>query len=251
MVSGRLGGAALTASGEHRPPARRMRAAVRPRVLVIDVGGTHVKLWIAGRREPLKIDSGPSMTARQMVAAVRDATVEWAFDVITLGYPGPVVHGHPMREPYNLGGGWVGFPFSRALGHPVKVINDAALQAMGSYEGGHMLFLGLGTGLGSALILHGAEVPLELAHLPYHKGRTYEEYLGDAARKRLGKTRWRRHVADVCALLMQALLADYVMIGGGNVKHLGALPDGARLGSNANVLRGGYRLWLPPERRAR
>ena len=226
-------------------------APVRGRVLVIDVGGTHVKVWMAGRREPLKIDSGPDMTARRMVAAVRDATADWSFDVISIGYPGPVVHGRPAREPYNLGSGWVGFPFARTLGHPVRMVNDAALQALGAYEGGHMLFLGLGTGLGSALILHGVEVPLELAHLPYRHGRTYEEYLGEAGRKRLGKKHWRRHVGAVCALLLRALVADYVMIGGGNAKDLGRLPPGARLGSNADVVRGGYRLWLPADRRAR
>jgi polyphosphate glucokinase len=223
----------------------------RRRVLVIDVGGTHIKLWLAGRKEPVKIDSGPHMTAARMAREVRATTKNWHFDVITIGYPGPVKDDRPAREPFNLGEGWVGFPFQRALHHPVRIVNDAALQALGSYEGGHMLFLGLGTGLGSTLVLHGAIVPMELAHLPYRKGKTYEDYLGDEGRKTLGTRKWRRHVFDVCDLLTKALLPDYVLLGGGNVKHLDKLPAGVRLGSNANVLRGGYRLWLPRERRAR
>jgi len=223
----------------------------RRRVLVIDVGGTHIKLWLAGRKEPVKIDSGPHMTAARMARDVRRATEDWRFDVITIGYPGPVLHDKPVREPFNLGGGWVGFPFARALHHPVRIVNDAALQALGSYEGGHMLFLGLGTGLGSALVLHGTIVPMELAHLPYHKGKSYEDYLGDAGRKRLGASKWRRHVFDVCDLLRNALLPDYILLGGGNIKHLHTLPANVRLGGNANVLRGGYRVWLPCERRAR
>jgi len=246
------------AVGHRRRRRRRGRSAAvtersrgRRRVLVIDVGGTHIKLWLAGRKEPVKIDSGPHMTAVHMAQAVREATQDWRFDVISIGYPGPVTHDKPLREPFNLGGGWVGFPFARALHHPVRIVNDAALQALGSYEGGHMLFLGLGTGLGSALVLHGTIVPMELAHLPYHKGKSYEEYLGEAGRSKLGNKKWRRHVADVCALLGKALLPDYILLGGGNVKHLGKPPAGVRLGSNANVLRGGYRLWLPRERRAR
>jgi len=227
-------------------PARRGR-----RVLVIDVGGTHVKLWLAGRTEPVKIDSGAHMSATRMARDVRNATRGWRYDVITIGYPGPVVHDRPAREPYNLGGGWVGFDYRRALQHPVRIVNDAALQALGSYEGGHMLFLGLGTGLGSTLVLAGAVVPMELAHLPYRKGKTYEDYVGDEGRKRLGNKRWRHHVATVCELFAKALLPDYVLLGGGNVKHLHELPPLTRRGSNANVLRGGYRLWLPRERRAR
>lgn len=223
----------------------------RRRVLVVDVGGTHVKLWLAGRNEPCKIDSGPHMTAARMARSVRESAAEWRYDVISIGYPGPVVHNRPAREPYNLGGGWVRFDYERALGHPVRIVNDAALQALGSYEGGHMLFLGLGTGLGSALIVDGAVVPMELAHLPYHKGKSYEDYLGEAGRRRLGNKKWRRHVDDVCDRLTKALLPDYVLLGGGNIKHLDTLPAGARLGSNANVLEGGYRLWLPRERRAR
>ena len=226
-------------------------ASRRRRVLVIDVGGTHNKLWLAGRTEPVKIESGPHMTAARMARAVREATSDWNFDVISIGYPGAVMHDRPLREPYNLGDGWVRFNFEHALHHPVHIVNDAALQALGSYEGGHMLFLGLGTGLGSTMVLHGAVVPMELAHLPYLKGKSYEDYLGEAGRRRLGNKKWRRHVADVCDLLGKALLPDYVLLGGGNVKHLRKAPAGARLGSNANVLRGGYRLWLPRERRAR
>jgi len=227
------------------------RAPRRRRVLVIDVGGTHIKLWLAGRKEPVKFDSGPHMTAARMAREVRAATADWHFDVITIGYPGPVKDDRPAREPFNLGDGWVDFPYQRALHRPVRIVNDAALQALGSYEGGHMLFLGLGTGLGSALVLHGAIVPMELAHLPYRKGKSYEDYLGEAGRTRLGNRKWRRHVFDVCDLLGTALLPDYILLGGGNVKHLETLPAGVRLGSNANVLRGGYRLWLPRERRAR
>jgi predicted NBD/HSP70 family sugar kinase len=212
-------------------------------ILVIDVGGTHIKALATGRRKPLKIRSGPKMTAKEMVRTVRQATTGWNYAVVSIGYPGPVLHGKPLSEPKHLGGGWVGFDFKKAFGCPVRVINDAAMQALGSYKGGHMLFLGFGTGLGSALIVDGTLEPMELAHLPYKKGRTYEEYVGNAGLRRFGKKKWRRHVADVVTRLKAALEADDVVVGGGNAKRLGTLPRGVRLGSNANAFVGGYRLW--------
>lgn len=212
-------------------------------ILVIDVGGTHIKVLATGRKKPLKIRSGLKMSAKEMVRAVRQATTDWQYSVVSIGYPGPVLHGKPVTEPRNLGDGWVGFDFKKAFGCPVRVINDAAMQALGSYKGGRMLFLGLGTGLGSALIVDGVLEPMELAHLPYKKGRTYEQYVGKAGLKRFGKKKWRRHVADVITRLKATLEADDVVIGGGNAKSLRALPKGVRLGSNANAFIGGYRLW--------
>jgi len=212
-------------------------------ILVIDVGGTHIKVLATGRRKPLKIRSGPKMTAKEMVRMVRQATTGWNYTVVSIGYPGPVLHGKPLSEPRNLGGGWVGLDFKKAFECPVRVINDAAMQALGSYKGGRMLFLGLGTGLGSALIVDGVLEPMELAHLPYKKGRTYEEYVGNAGLRRFGKKKWRRHVADVVTRLKAALEADDVVVGGGNAKRLRALSKGVRLGPNANAFVGGYRLW--------
>src|SRR5256886_601400 len=218
------------------------------KILAIDIGGTHVKVLATGRRKHLQIDSGPTLTPKKMVAAVRAATGGWKFDGVSIGYPGPVVHGHPVAEPHNLGRGWVGFNFGKAFGLPVKIINDAAMQALGSYRGGRMLFLGLGTGLGSALIVDGVLEPMELAHLPYKNGRTYEDYVGLAGLKRLGKKKWRRHVTDVVEQLENALQADYVVLGGGNTKLLNPLPPGTRLGANANAFIGGFRLWQTPRR---
>jgi polyphosphate glucokinase len=213
------------------------------RVLVIDVGGTHVKVLASGRRTPVKIDSGRDMTAAKMVAAVKAETVGWKYNVVTIGYPGIVRNGKPAREPHNLGGGWMRFNFAGAFGHPVRVINDAAMQALGSYKSGKMLFLGLGTGLGSAMIVDGVVIPLELAHLPYRHGETYEEYAGAAGLERLGKKEWREHVEKIIELLRAALETDDLVIGGGNARILEKLPRGARLGSNANAFRGGYRVW--------
>jgi polyphosphate glucokinase len=213
------------------------------KILAIDVGGTHIKVLATGRRTPVEIPSGPKMTAKEMVRKVRQETIGWRYSVVSIGYPGPVLHGKPVTEPANLGGGWVGFDFAKAFGHPVRVINDAAMQALGSYKAGRMLFLGLGTGLGSALIVDGVLEPMELAHLPYKKGDTYEDRVGEAALKRLGKKKWRREVADVVTRLRAALEADDVVVGGGNAKLLHALPKGVRLGSNANAFLGGYRLW--------
>jgi polyphosphate glucokinase len=214
-----------------------------PRVLVIDVGGTHIKLLATGRTQPIKIDSGPRMTAPKMVRAVRKAVKGWDFDRVTLGYPGPVINGRPLREPHNLGGGWMGFDFAKAFGRPVKVLNDAAMQAIGSYQGGRMLFLGLGTGLGSAMIVDGVLEPMELAHLPYRKGRTYEDYLGLRGLERMGKKKWRCYVARVAKKLRDALQADYIVLGGGNSRKVKQLPPHTRLGNNENAFHGGFRVW--------
>jgi polyphosphate glucokinase len=213
------------------------------KTLVIDVGGTHVKILATGEREHRQADSGPNMTARQMVSAVKRLARGWSYDYVSIGFPGPVVHGHPVAEPRNLGGGWTGFDFRRAFGHPVKVINDAAMQALGSYRGGRMLFLGLGTGLGSALIIDGVLEPMEIAHLPYKHGRTFEDYVGIRGLKRLGKAHWRRSVVDVVERLRAAFGAEDVVIGGGNVAKLKEPPPGARFGDNANAFVGGFRLW--------
>lgn len=212
-------------------------------VLVIDVGGTHIKVLATGEKEPRKIVSGPKMTGPQMVKQVKQLVRDWKYDCVSIGYPGPVVHGHPIHEPHNLGGGWVGFDFREAFGRPVKIINDAAMQALGSYRGKRMLFLGLGTGLGSAMIADGVLEPMEIAHLSYKKGKTYEDYLGLRGLERLGKKKWRRHVAEVVRQLTTALEADYVVLGGGNVKKLKTLPAGAVEGNNANAFKGGFRLW--------
>ena len=215
-------------------------------VLVVDVGGTHVKLLATGRRKPREFPSGPTLTARKMVAGVKQLTADWQYDAVSIGYPGPVLHGRPLAEPPNLGGGWVGFDFRSAFGCPVKILNDAAMQALGSYCGGRMLFLGLGTGLGSAMIIDGVLEPMELAHLPYKNGRTYEDYIGLRGLERLGKKKWRRHVADVALQLKAALQAEDLVLGGGNAKKLKALPAGARLGDNRNAFLGGFRLWEEP-----
>jgi len=214
------------------------------KILAVDVGGTNVKVLASGHRTPIKIKSGPTLTPREMVRAVREAAADWKYDRVSIGYPGPVRAGKPVEDPWNLGPGWVGFDFRRAFGKPVRLVNDAAMQALGSYEGGGtMLFLGLGTGLGTALIKDGVLIPLELAHLPYHRGKTYEEWIGEAAFRRQGKHRWRRHVLEIVELLSAAFLADYVVLGGGNVRHMKRLPRGVKRGKNANAFRGGYRLW--------
>jgi polyphosphate glucokinase len=231
------------ASTVDRPRGLAQSAAGVVRVLVIDVGGTTVKVLATGQRQPRRIPSGPTMKAEEMVAGVKPLVADWKYDVVSIGYPGAVIGGQPLHEPMNLGGGWVGFDFSEAFGCPVKLINDAAMQALGSYEGGRMLFLGLGTGLGSAMIVDGILEPMELAHRLYKKGRTYEHYLGRQALKRLGKKRWRRHVAEVVEQFTAALKLDYVVLGGGNAKKLRELPPGVRLGANANAFVGGFRLW--------
>src|SRR5579863_10531017 len=202
----------------------------RAKVLVIDVGGSHVKVHASGRKTEVKIVSGPRMTAALMVKDVLAATKDWDYSAISIGYPGPVLHGLPLAEPHNLGPGWVKFNFEKAFGCPVRLVNDAAMQALGSYEGGRMLFLGLGTGLGSALIVEGVLEPMELAHLPYRKGKSYEDYVGLRGLERLGKAKWRAHVLTVIEQLRHALEADYVVLGGGNSKYLKELPPGVRLG---------------------
>jgi polyphosphate glucokinase len=212
-------------------------------ILVIDIGGTSVKMLASGQKEPRKFPSGPKMTPANMVRGVKEMVHDWKFDRISLGYPGPVINGHPLREPHNLGPGWMGFDFRKAFGCPVKMINDASMQALGSYKNGRMLFLGLGTGLGSAMIVDGTLEPMELAHLEYKHGKTYEDYLGLRGLERLGKKKWRRHVGKITEKLRAALQADEVVIGGGNSKKLKAAPAGARIGSNENAFLGGFRMW--------
>ena len=212
-------------------------------ILVVDVGGTHVKLLSSGKTKRRVLPSGPQMTAREMVPLVKEAVRDWNYDVVSLGYPGPVVHGRPLREPHNLGGGWVKFDFKKAFGLPVKIINDAAMQALGNYKKGSMLFLGLGTGLGSAMIADGVLEPMELAHLPYKNGKTYEDYVGLRGLKQLGRKRWERQVWKVVAQLSEALEPDEVVIGGGNAKKLSQVPSGVRLGGGNSAFLGGFRLW--------
>jgi len=211
-------------------------------VLAIDVGGTHVKVLATGQQDARKFDSGPTLTARRMVSDVKRLTKDWKYDVVSIGYPGPVVHGRLVSEPHNLGSGWVGFNFRRAFGRPVKLINDAAMQAEGDYTKGRMLFLGLGTGLGSTLIVDGIVEPLELGHLPFKKA-TYEDYVGRRGLKKHGKKKWRRYVADVVGMLAAALEPDEVVLGGGNAKLLKELPRHCRVAENANAFLGGFRMW--------
>ena len=212
------------------------------KVLVVDVGGTSVKILATGQTERRSFPSGPTLTPRRMVSGVKKIASGWTYDMISIGYPGTVLHSRPIAEPHNLGRGWVGFDFAEAFGRPVKIVNDAAMQALGSYNGGKMLFLGLGTGLGSTMIVGGIVEPVELGHLPYKKG-TYEDYVGRVGLERHGKKKWRRHVADVVARLIAALEPDETVIGGGNAKKLHALPPHSRAGDNANAFRGGFRLW--------
>ncbi len=211
-------------------------------VLVIDIGGTHVKVLVTGEGEPRKFSSGPTLTAKQMVEGVKKITGDWKYDVVSIGFPGPVLRNRPVAEPHNLGGGWFGFNFTSAFGCQVKLVNDAAMQALGSYRRGKMLFLGLGTGFGSTMIADGIVEPMELGHLPYKEG-TYESYVGNAALLKQGKKKWRRHVADVVAQLIAALEPDEVVLGGGNAKELEELPPKCRLGDNHNAFLGGFLLW--------
>jgi polyphosphate glucokinase len=211
-------------------------------VLAVDIGGTNVKILVSGEKEPRKFPSGPHLTPREMVAGVKKLAEGWKYEVVSIGYPGMVIHNHPVADPRNLGRGWVGFDYREAFGKPVKIVNDAAMQALGSYKGGKMLFLGLGTGLGSTVIADGIVEPMELAHLPYRKG-TYEDYVGLRGLKKRGKKKWRQHVEKVVAQLTGALEPDDIVLGGGNVKKLKELPAGCRRGSNANAFIGGFRLW--------
>jgi polyphosphate glucokinase len=226
---------------------KRSRAEAPERVLVIDVGGHHVKVVATPHRTPRKIASGPHMTAAVMIERVLEAAADWTYDPESIGYPGRVRRGVITQEPANLAVGWVGFDFAAAFGKPLRIVNDAAMQALGSYRHGTMLFLGLGTGLGSALIVDGRLCPMELAHLPYKHGRTYEDYVGRRGLRRTGKKKWRKNVEDVIERLRAALEPDDVVIGGGNAKLLRRLPAGARWGDNADAIEGGARLWRHPD----
>ena len=212
------------------------------KVLAVDVGGTHVKILATGQDESREFPSGPTLTPRQMATGVKKLAGNWKYDAVAMGYPGPVLRNRPVAEPHNLGPGWVAFDYEAAFGCPTKVINDAAMQALGGYKGGRMLFLGLGTGLGTAMIVDGIVEPMELGHLPYRKA-TYEDYVGVRGLERLGKKKWQRHVVDVVEHLRAALEPDDVVIGGGNAKKLTEPPPGCRLGENANAFLGGFRLW--------
>jgi polyphosphate glucokinase len=216
-------------------------------VLAVDVGGSHVKAVVstdpAGMR---RFVSGPQLDPKEMVAGITDLTRDWSYGAVSVGVPAPVRGGRVVREPVNLGRGWVGFDFEDAFGRPTKVVNDAAMQALGSYEGGKMLFLGLGTGLGSTLVVDGIVEPMELAHLPFRR-HTFEDYVGERGRKRLGSEKWRAAVRETVELLMAALLPEYVVIGGGNAKRLQDLPPRVRLGANDNAFLGGFRLWDDPD----
>lgn len=211
-------------------------------VLAVDIGGTHVKVLVSNQTEARKFDSGPKLVPRRMISGVKKITRDWTYDAVSIGYPGPVLHNKPISEPHNLGGGWVGFNFKAAFGRPVKLINDAAMQALGSYRGGRMLFLGLGTGLGSAMIMDGIVEPMELGHLPWRK-HTYEHYIGQRGLDRFGLHKWQRYVAEAVEQLITALEPEEVVLGGGNVKRLTTLPQNCRAGDNANAFLGGFRLW--------
>jgi polyphosphate glucokinase len=213
-------------------------------VLVVDVGGTHVKILATGQSARREFESGPTLTPKRMVAGVRKLAAGWKYDVVSIGFPGPVLHDRPIAEPHNLGRGWVGFDYRAAFGRPVRILNDAAMQALGSYKRGKTLFLGLGTGLGSALIVDGIVEPMELGHLPYRKG-TYEDYVGLRGLEKLGKKKWRRAVEDVVKRLVAALEPEDVVLGGGNVEKLKEVPEGCRAGANENAFLGGFRLWAP------
>jgi polyphosphate glucokinase len=215
------------------------------KILAVDVGGSHVKILATGQKQKREIVSGPRMTARQMVSRVKKLAQGWAYDVVSVGFPGPVLHDRPVAEPHNLGSGWLGFDFALAFGLPVRVVNDAAMQALGSYRGGKMLFLGLGTGLGSAMIVNGIVEPMELGHLPYKKG-TFEDYVGNLGLDRFGKKRWRKLVEDVVERLVAALEPQDVVIGGGNVIHMNKLPRGCRASNKPDAFIGGFRMWDDP-----
>ena len=216
------------------------------KILVVDIGGNNVKVLASGHQSHRKFPSGPDLTPARMVAGVKEAANGWRWDVVSVGLPAPIRNGRPADEPKNLGTGWVRYDYRRAFGRPVRMINDAAMQALGSYAGGRMLFLGLGTGLGAALVLEGLVQPLEIAHLSYRSGLTYEEFVGKRAQERMGKRRWRRMVHEIVPRLQDAFQVDDVVIGGGNAKQLKELPPGARLGSNRNAFLGGFRLWKDP-----
>jgi polyphosphate glucokinase len=212
------------------------------KILVVDIGGTHVKILATGQKERREFESGPKLTPKLTVAGVKKLAKGWSYDVISIGYPGPVLRNRPVAEPHNLAKGWTGYNFDKAFGCPVKVINDAAMQALGSYKKGKMLFLGLGTGLGTTFIVDGIIEPMELGHLPYKKA-TYEDYVGLRGLEKYGKKKWRKYVADIVERLAAALEPDDIVLGGGNVHNLKKLPPGCRAGDNANAFLGGFRLW--------
>jgi polyphosphate glucokinase len=215
-------------------------------VLVVDVGGNHVKCIVTGRRAAIRFKSGPRLSPMNMVKRVKSMTRDWRYDAVSIGYPGVVRNGKIAREPHNLGKGWVEFDFDAAFGCRVKLLNDAAMQALGGYQGSKMLFLGLGTGLGSALIVDGEIVPMELGHLPYAHGKTYEHFVGERGRKRLGHKKWKRKVREVVDGFQKAFQPDYTLLGGGNAVHLKRLPPRTRRGGNADAFKGGFRLWTDP-----
>jgi polyphosphate glucokinase len=213
------------------------------KVLVIDIGGTNVKVASTDAPVPIKIPSGPTMTAESMCQQVLAATKTWKYDRISIGFPGPVENHRPIAEPHNLGAGWVDFDYEKNFGKPLKFINDAAMQALGGYKSGRMLFLGVGTGLGSAMVVDGLVVSLELAHLPYKHGKTYEEYIGVAGLEARGKKKWRKSVLEIVELLRAAMVCDNVLLGGGNSKLMRGLPPHVVVGANSNAIKGGFRLW--------
>jgi predicted NBD/HSP70 family sugar kinase len=221
---------------------RKASAATR-RILILDVGGSHVKIAFSGQHTEIKFLSGPKMTPVQMVRRVLRSVRGHRYDAVSIGYPGLVSHGRIAREPVNLGPGWIGFDFERGFRKPTRIVNDAAMQALGCYRGGRMLFLGLGTGLGSAMIIDGKVAPMELAHLPYKKEREYEEYVGEAGLERMGRKKWQKEVFTVVETLARALEPDYVTIGGGNVRKLKKLPPHCERGDNRDAITGGVRLW--------
>jgi predicted NBD/HSP70 family sugar kinase len=248
----RIGSARSGAQADGTPSKSVARSSMRPegappvaprRILVLDVGGSHVKLRVGGRGAVKKFVTGPKMSAADMTKAVRKLVDPDDYDAVSIGYPGMVIRGRIAAEPFNLGKGWLGFDFEKALEKPVRIINDAAMQAVGSYAGGRMLFLGLGTGMGATLILDGVVEPMEFGHLPYKNGRTYEQHVGEHGLERLGKKKWRKEVEAVVAQLSHALEVDYIVLGGGNARLLKKLPKGARAGANSNAMTGGRLIW--------
>jgi len=220
-------------------------------ILAVDIGGQHVKVLATGQAESRRMDSGPTLTAVQMIDGVKAMTADWSYERISMGYPGQVVHNMPAHEPVNLGKGWIGVDYEAAFGKPVRIINDAAMQALGSYQGGRMLFLGLGTGLGSAMVVDGRVEPMELGHLPYKRKLTFEDFVGQRGLERLGKKKWRQEVLELIETWRAALQPEYIVLGGGNAKLMKELPPDVRLGDNNNAFIGGFRLWeenKPPER---
>lgn len=223
--------------------ARRPEADAGKIVLVVDIGGSHVKILTSAGGEERRVDSGPGLTPGDLIDAVNKLADGLTYDVVSMGYPGPVGQNRPLADPANLGAGWAGYDFAARFGKPVKMVNDALMQAIGSYDGGRMLFLGLGTGLGAAMIIANVAQPMELAHLPYRKGKSFEDYVGERGLVKRGKKKWRRYVFDVVDRLRAAMQPDYVVIGGGNVDKLDELPADSRRGDNTRAFEGGFRLW--------